>query len=149
MDTRFLIVGSTLLVIAAGCSRGGGTLPSSAGAPTAAAGPPLSTPTLAQQVRRAMHAGPGFLDYCPAHNGVNPARFELDVPGGAIVPGWCATISVRRAARDLVTFGAHWNAQKVIHKSGTWHVTYALTRVITLTSTPVPRLIAQGGKTPP
>lgn len=148
MGPRFLIAGGTILVVAAGCAHGGGAS-TSPGPPARVAGPPLNTPTLPQQVRRAMHAGPGFLDYCPTHDGVNPARFALDVPGGAQVPGWCATIAVRRATRDLVTFGAHWNAQKVIHKSGTWHVTYAVSRAITLTSTPVPQLIAQGGKTPP
>lgn len=109
----------------------------------------LSTPTLAQQVERARKAGPGFLDYCPTHTGVNPARFQLDVPGGAVAPGWCATFAVRRARQDFVTFGAHWNGQQAIHRSGTWHITYALSRAVTLTSTPTPRLIAQGGKTPP
>lgn len=148
MDSRLLILASVLVVVVAGCSRGA-TAPAPGTTHSAAVGPPISTPTLAQQVRRAMHAGPGFLDYCPTHSGVNPARFELDVPGGAIVPGWCATIAVRRATHDLVTFGAHWNGQKVIRKSGTWHVTYAVTRAITLTSTPVPRLIAQGGTSPP
>lgn len=148
MGTRFLIPGVTLLVVAAGCSHTASP-PTSTQRATVPAGPPLNTPTLAQQIRRAMHAGPGFLDYCPTHNGVNPARFQIDVPGGAVVNGWCATIAVRRPTRDLVTFGAHWNGQKLIHKSGTWHVTYAISRTITLTSTPMPQLIDQGGKTPP
>lgn len=148
MGSRFLIAGVTLLVVAAGCSHGAASPPSTSSPPTPA-GPPLNTPTLAQQIRRAMHAGPGFLDYCPTHNGVNPARFQLDVPGGAVVPGWCATKAARRPKRDLVEFGVHWNGEKVIHKSGTWHVTYALSRTITLTSTPVPQLISQGGKSPP
>jgi hypothetical protein len=96
-----------------------------------------------------MNAGPGFLDYCPPHTGVRAAKFQLYVPGDPLAPGWCATFAHRRRLHDYVTFAVYWDGKKSIRRDGTWHISYSLTRRVTIDATPVPQIVTQGGVLPP
>jgi hypothetical protein len=100
-------------------------------------------------VRRAEREGPGFLDYCPLHTGRARARFTVDVPGGALAPGWCRTSASRQKTRDVVIFKADWNARRVNGTAGTYRLTYTVPRSALPGATPVPTLTGQSGTLPP
>lgn len=112
----------------------------------------LSTPTLPRQVRRAERVGPGFLDYCPLHDGQGKAVFALSLPGKAgAAPGWCRTLAQRNSGRssDVVTFHAHWDARKINGKVGTYSLTYSIPRWASASATPQAILSRQSGEPPP
>jgi hypothetical protein len=98
---------------------------------------------------RAIHVGPGFLDYCPGHNGVGIARYELDLPGGPVVPGYCETVARRGHHIDVVIFHAYWDARKVNKKVGVASFMYTVDRKVSAIVTPLPHLTAQAGTLPP
>ncbi|MGG7381502.1 hypothetical protein ACQ7B2_23105, partial [Escherichia coli] len=81
-------------------------------------------PAPADLVVLAERAGPGFLNYCPRHNGVARARIDISIPGSPLVPGWCRT-RLRRSVGGLsVTFTVHWDARGTTARSGTLRLTY-------------------------
>ena len=129
----------------AGCG-GGNTAKKSDPSPLARS---IPTPTLSQQVRRAERTGPGFLDYCPTYSGRAPARFDVDVPGNPVAPGWCLTTVERHRVKDVVTFRAHWDARRLTGSSGTAVFTYSVPRTAVPGATPAAELVGQSGQLPP
>lgn len=137
--TALALLGSALLVTGCRPPMLGAASPSHSAA---------ATPTLAQQVRRAERAGPGFLDFCPKYNGRARAYYQLDLPGYKVAKGWCRTEVSRLTGADLVNFTAYWDARAVNQTSGTATFTYRLARNTRPPATPVPILIRQSGTLP-
>lgn len=137
-------IGAALCLPFAGC--GGNSAKQSDPRPAAKA---IPTPTLAQQVRQAERVGPGFLDYCPTRPGRARARFQVDVPGNPVVPGWCLTTATRYRLKDVVTFRAHWDAWRVKGPSGTVKFTYSVPNTAVPGATPAAELVGQSGRLPP
>jgi hypothetical protein len=137
-------IGAVMCLPFAGC--GGSSAKQSDPRPPAKA---IPTPTLAQQVRRAERVGPGFLDYCPMRPGRARARFQVDVPGSPIVPGWCLTTAKRDRLKDVVTFRTHWDARRVKGPSGTVTFTYSVPHTAVPGATPAAELVGQSGQLPP
>jgi hypothetical protein len=106
-------------------------------------------PAVAQQVRRAQQQGPGWLDYCPLHQGTAPAQYEVDVPGGGMALGWCRTAFTHRVLGDYVRFDAHWHGAGPQSLSGTVTFVYLVPRASSTVATPVPLLVRQSGQLPP
>jgi hypothetical protein len=107
------------------------------------------TPTVFQQERRAAEFSPGFIDFCPAHNGRGPAKYDVDLPGTSQATGWCQTTVVRKRNGDYITFRAYWDARPEIGRTGTLVLTYLVPRQAAPHATPVAQLIRQSGQSPP
>lgn len=111
----------------------------------------LPTPTLAQQVRRAERAGPGILDECPTNNGRRTGKYDVSVPGSALVPGWCQTTARRELSggADTVSFRIYWDARRVTGQTYIYALTYSVPRRRAMHVAPVPTLTGESGNPAP
>jgi hypothetical protein len=110
---------------------------------------PPATPIVADQVDRAKRLGPGFLDYCPRHEGAALAQYDVMLPGLGPIGGFCQTHISRQSGGDIITFYAHWDARSIHHGQGTITFTYGVSRVATPPATPVAEMLDQTGPLPP
>jgi hypothetical protein len=122
------------------------------GTPTPSPPPTLApppTPVIADQVDRAKRLGPGFLNYCPRHEGAAQAQYDVMLPGQGPIGGFCQTHISRQPGGDIVTFYAHWDARPIHHGQGTITFTYGVSRVATPPATPTAQMLDQSGPLPP
>lgn len=115
-------------------------------------GPQQSTralPPVESQVRLAQEAGPGFLDDCPLKPGRVSIKMAVDLPGNPTVPATCVTSVDRRGDADIVTFAAHWDGRRLLHRRDTYLLVYSVPRDVTPTSGSPAQLIKQSGAPPP
>lgn len=110
---------------------------------------PPPTPRVAAQVDRAKQLGPGFLDYCPRHNGASRAQYDVMLPGQGPIGGYCLTHISRQPGGDIITFFAHWDARAIHHGQGTLSFTYAVPRTAKPPATPAALMLDQKGPLPP
>jgi hypothetical protein len=110
---------------------------------------PPPTPIVADQVDRAKRLGPGFLDYCPRHEGAAQAQYDVMLPGQGPIGGYCQTHINRQPGGDIITFYAHWDARPIHHGQGTVSFTYGVKRDATPPATPVAEMLDQTGPLPP
>jgi hypothetical protein len=132
-----------------GCSAFGSAAPAtptSSPLPTIA---PPPTPIVADQVDRAKRLGPGFLDYCPRHEGAAQAQYDVMLPGQGPIGGFCQTHISRQSGGDIITFYAHWDARSIHHGQGTITFTYGVSRAATPPATPSAQMLDQTGPLPP
>jgi hypothetical protein len=110
---------------------------------------PSGTPQPSSEVDLAQRAGPGFLDYCPLHNGTAKAKIDISIPGSPQVPGWCRTAVNPSVDGTTVAFTVHWDARGTAAKSGTMRLTYYVPVPPSPQTTPQAVLVAQRGMPPP
>jgi hypothetical protein len=149
---RETLVALSSLVVALGVSGCGASLGAAPATPTPSPLPTLApppTPGVAAQVDRAKRLGPGFLDYCPRHEGASRAQYDVMLPGLGPIGGYCQTHVSRQPGGDIITFYAHWDARSIHHGQGTLTFTYGVSRVATPPATPVAQMLDQTGPLPP
>jgi hypothetical protein len=134
---------SVLPFMLVGC--GSNSSPKSGATP----GRPIGSPSVAQEIRLAERAGPGFLDYCPLQAGRTSARFVLDVPGNPSVDGWCETQAVRLPRFDRVAFRLHWVGIPVLAHGGNVTMTYRVYRSCGTSPFRCASQVSQSGRLPP
>jgi hypothetical protein len=147
--TKLALVGGVLTLGVSGCGvfqSATSATPTPSPLPTLAQPP---TPGIAAQIDRAKRLGPGFLDYCPHHEGAAQAQYDVMLPGQRPIGGFCQTHVSRQPGGDIITFYAHWDARSIHHGQGTVSFTYGVARVATPPATPVAEMLDQTGPLPP
>jgi hypothetical protein len=140
---------SILALSLSGCSVFGSAAPATATLTPLPTIAPPPTPIVADQVDRAKRLGPGFLDYCPRHEGAALAQYDVMLPGLGPIGGFCQTHISRQSGGDIITFYAHWDARSIHHGQGTLTFTYGVSRVSTPPATPTAQMLDQTGPLPP
>lgn len=105
--------------------------------------------TIASSVTAARRHSPGPYDFCPLHAGRSRATYSLDVPGAPLVGGWCQTEIARIPAGYRVTLTAHWDARRLLHRSGTMTLVYRVASTTSKSESLDATLIRQTGLPPP
>jgi hypothetical protein len=147
-ETLVALATGLLALALSGCGAGGAAPAPPTPSPLPTIAPP-PTPGVAAQVDRAKRLGPGFLNYCPRHNGASQAQYDVMLPGQGPIGGYCQTRVRRQPGGDIITFYAHWDARPIHHGQGTVSFTYGVKRVATPPATPVAQMLDQTGPLPP
>jgi len=118
-----------------------------AGIGLTSAGP--SRLTVAGSVAAAERRSPGPYNFCPPHPGRVRATYSLDLPAAPLAGGWCQTRIVRSAVGYMVTLAAHWDARRLLRRSGSMTLVFRVTADATKPEAVDAVLIKQSGTPPP
>jgi hypothetical protein len=103
-ETLVALATGVVAVFLGGCGAFGGAVSATSTASPVPTVAPPPTPGVAAQVDRAKRLGPGFLDYCPRHEGAARAQYDVMLPGKGPIGGFCQTHISRQPGGDIITF---------------------------------------------